>query len=150
VNTQDDNDQGNTYSEASLKHLEFLQAVIARLATDSFLMKGWALTVSAAIFGFAASHLSWPVATLGLLPALSFWFLDSYFLRQERLFRSLYNGVVSQDPAVPLFSMDPSAYRKADTWLAALFSMTLSIFYGALIITGIILIIAGLVHHGPL
>jgi hypothetical protein len=58
VNKQDDNDQGNTYSEASLKHLEFLQAVIARLATDSFLMKGWALTVSASLTSSAIGSLA--------------------------------------------------------------------------------------------
>lgn len=150
MNAHDDINHGNGYSEASLKHLEFIQAVIARLATDSFLMKGWALTVSGAIFGFAASHLSWPVATVGLLPALAFWFLDSYFLRQERLYRQLYDSVARQDPVVPLFSMNPSAYKSASSWPSAFWSVTLLVFYGALVIAGIVLIIASLVHHGSL
>jgi hypothetical protein len=150
LNAMDNVDQADGYSEAALKHLEFIQNVIARLATDSFLMKGWALTVSGAIFGFAASHLSWPVATVGLLPALSFWFLDSYFLRQERLYRSLYGCVARQDPTVPLFSMDPSAYKNVNSWPNAFYSVTLLVFYGALVIAGLILIVASLVHHGAL
>src|SRR5690242_10126113 len=86
------------YSEATwLKHLEFIQAVISRLATNSFLMKGWALTVSGALFGFAASHLSWPIAAVGMLPVVSFWYLDTYFLRQERLYRLLYSAVANKE-----------------------------------------------------
>jgi hypothetical protein len=48
---------GRPFPEAlddqQIKHLEFVQAVIIRLANDSFLMKGWALTVAGLIFGFA-------------------------------------------------------------------------------------------------
>ena len=43
---------------AWLKHLEFIQAVITRLANDSFLMKGWALTVAGAFYGFAVKGTS--------------------------------------------------------------------------------------------
>src|SRR5688572_16361539 len=75
------------------KHMDYVQAVIARLATNSFLMKGWALTVSAGLFGYAIAKASWPIALLGFLPSIGFWFLDSYYLRQERLFRCLYREV---------------------------------------------------------
>ena len=34
--------------EVVVKHLELIQAVITRLANNSFLMKGWALTVTGA------------------------------------------------------------------------------------------------------
>lgn len=149
MSTTHDGDQA-TSTEVWLKHLEFIQAVIARLANDSFLMKGWALTVSGAIFGFAASHLSWPIATVGLLPAITFWFLDSYFLRQERLYRSLYNSVARRDPSVSAFSMNPSAYKSVNTWPRALWSVTLSWFYGVLIVAGLILILASLIHRGQL
>ncbi len=64
-----------------LKHLEFIQAVIARLAGNSFLIKGWALTVTGAFYGFAVHGSDWRLAALGLLPALTFWGLDGYFLR---------------------------------------------------------------------
>jgi hypothetical protein len=68
-------------SDARIKHLEFVQAVIARQASNSFLLKGWALTVAAAFFGFVATQLHWEVALVALLPVIVFWFLDAYYLR---------------------------------------------------------------------
>ena len=94
-----------------LKHLEFIQAVITRLANDSFLMKGWALTVAGAFYGFAVKGTSWQVAAIGLMPVLVFWGLDAYFLRQERLFRGLYDQVRQRNPAVEPFSMNAAALR---------------------------------------
>jgi len=87
-----------------LKHLEFIQAVITRLANDSFLMKGWALTVTGAFYGFAVKGTSWQVAAIGLMPVLVFWGLDAYFLRQERLFRGLYDQVRQRNPAVEVLA----------------------------------------------
>jgi hypothetical protein len=127
-------------TEAWLKHLEFIQSIISRLATNSFLVKGWALTISGALFGFAASHLSWSIATVGLLPIIIFWCLDAYFLRQERLFRGLYNAVARQENDIPPFSLNPIAYQGNHSWLKVFRSKTLSLFYGTLTFAGIALI----------
>ena len=40
--------------EQKLKHLEFIQNVINRMNSNSFLIKGWAVTLIAAIFALAA------------------------------------------------------------------------------------------------
>ena len=47
---------------------------------------------------------------------ISFWGLDGYFLRQERLFRKLYNQIRSQEDAD--FSMDtrPFSEQVPDIW----------------------------------
>lgn len=42
-------------SEDQRKHLDFIQAVIARLASSSAAAKGWGLTVATAAFGFSAT-----------------------------------------------------------------------------------------------
>lgn len=77
-----------------LKHLEFIQATIARLAQNSFTYKGWAITlVSAAFTVLGQEKISHHVLLIGLLPAIGFWVLDAQFLRSERLFRCLYNDV---------------------------------------------------------
>ena len=79
--------------DKQIRHLEFIQAVIPRLANNSFLMKGWALTVAGLIFGFAVDQGSWRIAAAALLPVAGlFWGLDAYFLRQERLSRKLYDA----------------------------------------------------------
>ena len=133
-----------TPSDVLIKHLEFIQAVIARLANNSFLLKGWVLTVAGVFFGFAAGDLNRRIAAAGLLPVAAFWALDAYFLRQERLFRRLYDAVRRSDPEVELFSMDIRRYRAAvGSWWVTLLSMTLLPFYGVVLLVGLALILAG-------
>jgi hypothetical protein len=48
------------------KHLEFIQGVVTRLANNQFLIKGWSLTVAAALYGFAATHRAWQLALVGI------------------------------------------------------------------------------------
>lgn len=124
------------------KHLEFIQAIVARLANDSFLMKGWAITISGAFFGFAVERRSWRLAALALLPVLGFWFLDSYFLWQERLFRCLYDGVRKSDPQVERFSMDTTYLKRTQRWVGSFRSITLVPFYGLILLFGACIVIA--------
>jgi hypothetical protein len=126
--------------DAALKHLEFVQAVITRLANDSFLLKGWALTVAGVFYGFAAKGTNWRVAAIGLMPVVIFWGLDAYFLRQERLFRCLYDHVRRRDPEVEPFSMNASEYAgSVASWLRTLLSRTLCPFYGPVFVIGVVL-----------
>jgi len=128
-----------------LKHLEFIQAVIARIGNSSFLIKGWALTVGAAFFGVLAGRLSAPIALAGLVPLLAFWFLDGYYLWQERLFRCLYDDVRAPHSEVALMSMSTAAYSARVRLPAAIFSRTLIFFYGALVVVDLVLVIAAVV-----
>src|SRR5881296_3689006 len=73
------------------KHLEFVQNAISRMAGNSFLLKGWTVTIAAALFALAAIDSNRRFAVLALFPSLAFWGLDAYYLRQERLFRRLYD-----------------------------------------------------------
>ena len=41
-------------NEATIRHLEFIQNVITRMNTNSFLIKGWMITLVSALFVFAA------------------------------------------------------------------------------------------------
>jgi len=60
------------------KHLEFIQSIIARLAGNSFQMKGWNVALATAAIGFAVAKDSRPtLAVLAVVPALAFWFLDA-------------------------------------------------------------------------
>jgi hypothetical protein len=131
-------------SDPQIKHLEFIQTVIGRLANNSFLMKGWALTVAGLIFGVAAEQGSWRIAAAGLLPVLAFWGLDAFFLRQERLFRRLYDAVRRGDARVEPFSMDTLGHSATvSSWGATVLSNTLLLFYGVLTLLGLILIVVG-------
>lgn len=124
----------------NVKHLEFVQAIVARLANNSFFIKGWALTIGAASFGFAVNRVDWRVAAMGAFVVLGFWVLDSYYLRQERLFRHLYNHV-RRNVATEVnerFSMNLLGFASFKTVkrTRVFFSATLSVYYGVIIISG--------------
>ena len=121
--------------EAKIKHLEFIQGVVNRLASDSFRLKGWTVVLVAALFVVLARGGRIESASIGLVPVLIFWGLDGYFLWQERLFRALYDHVRNLKEADIDFSMDTGRFRtdRARTWLGATFSRTLILFYGALL-----------------
>lgn len=78
------------------KHLEFIQGAIARMAGNSFQMKSWNVALATAAIGFAVAKDSHPkAAVLAILPALTFWVLDAYYLLLERAFRDLYDKAVA-------------------------------------------------------
>ncbi len=133
-----------TLSDQQVKHLEFIQSVISRLSTDSFLMKGWAVTVAGAILGFAADHKNWGVALVGLVPVAAFWFLDVYFVRKERQFRTLYDEVRVSRAEIPLFSMNVALVenKKRHAWWQAASSVTLLPFYVFLMVVGVVIAIS--------
>ncbi|MEU3066856.1 hypothetical protein ABZ712_08035 [Streptomyces sp. NPDC006906] len=121
-------------SSDEIKHLEFIQAVVTRLANGSFLIKGWTMTVAGIFFGVAANNLSWKIATTGMIPIIGFWLLDSYYLRQERLFRKLYDDVRKPNVSVEVFSMNISPYHQQVPWGKVIRSHTVVNFYGTLLL----------------
>ena len=120
--------------EAKLKHLEFIQGIVNRLATDSFRLKGWTVVLVSALVVLLARTGRIETAHVAVVPIAAFWGLDGYFLWKERLFRDLYDHVRQLEESDIDFSMDIHAFRtnRARTWLGATFSRTLIGFYGFL------------------
>jgi hypothetical protein len=143
------------FDEARLKHLDMLQAVIGRLGTNGFVIKGWAITVAGAFFGFAVSERDWRLALASLIPTVLFWFLDSYFLRAERLFRCLFGRVRRTNTTEPFFldatgaefvASLATSERQVASLPSAAWRPTLRLLYGGLVIAAIVvaLLVAGL------
>jgi hypothetical protein len=133
--------------ENKQKHLEFIQAAVSRMASNLFLLKGWTVTLIAALFALAAKDSKPVYFLIAYIPPFMFWVLDGYFLSQERKFRSLYDHVRKLQEAAIDFSMDtaPFASISRNTWLGAMFSKTLLIYYGVL--TGAMLVVMWLLTH---
>ena len=112
------------------------------MASNLFLLKGWTITLIAALFALAAKDSDRTYFLIAYLPALMFWTLDGYFLSQERRFRALYDHVRKLEESDIDFSMDTSAFRSEgrNTWLGAMFSGTLLIYDGALVLTMVVVI----------
>lgn len=76
-----------------ITHLEMVQGIINRMASNSFMLKGWAVTLVAGIFALASKDTDKLYFLIAYIPIVVFWGLDSYYLLQERLYRALYNKV---------------------------------------------------------
>lgn len=122
--------------EKKLKHLEFLQLTITRMNVNSFLLKGWTITLVAALFALAAKDANTNYVMIAYVVIPSFWVLDGYFLSIERRYRDLYNEVAKKNEENIDFDMNHTRFDKGDrTWVSGIFSSTLLIFYGISIIT---------------
>lgn len=119
-----------------IKHLEFIQGAINRMATNSFLLKGWTVTICAAIFAVAVKGATNPhFVLIGLFPAAAFWSLDAYYLRRERLFRCLYDDIASGGVPESAFSMSTKSYEKdVKSWGKTLLAPATGLVHGTAVL----------------
>ena len=79
--------------ENKIRHLELIQGVINRMASNSFALKGWGVTLVAGIFALAGKDTNKLYFLVAYIPIIVFWGLDAYYLLQERLYCALYDKV---------------------------------------------------------
>lgn len=128
-----------------IKHLEFIQEIISRMAKNSFVLKGWAVTLVAGVFALAVKDADKLFCLIAYAPIVIFWGLDSYYLSLERRYRKLYNEVRLKNVNDIDFDLrlESQKFKKSfSSWLNCVSSKTEIFFYFplALISTGIILI----------
>ena len=148
--------------EKKLKHLEFIQNIITRMGSNSFMMKGWAVTLLSALFALAAAESNQIFALITFIPVTAFWVLDAYFLSQERRYRALYKEVAENKTEANIdFSLEANGYAiwrkykgkdnkgyRKNTWFCSMFSSPMVIFY--LVLMGTSLLVMDLVNWGLL
>lgn len=140
-------------TEERIRYLEMIQNAINSQATSSMTVTGWTVVLVSALFVLSTGDSNWVFACFAFLPVIAFWILDAYFLRRERLYRALYEKVRTQSDELAVdFSMqvgvdspkpEPKPQTKPEgSFLSAVFSKTLLLFYGIMVITiaGVILI----------
>lgn len=127
------------------KEVDLVQSIIERMGNNSFFIKGAAITLVAASILIEGNLYHYFVA---FLPWLMFWYLDAYFLRVERLYRKLYgwliaNRLVSDSYLLDIDrkSLEDRFGKTVNSQLKTMFSKTLIVFYGLLLILIILLIV---------
>lgn len=116
------------------KEIDIVQNIINRLAHNSFMVKGWAITLIVVTLLLKRNDETILVA---LIPLIAFWYLDSYFLQQERLYRELYKWIINNRLKTYELLFDMNAYRFKDnvqSRLEIMFSVTLLTFYGSIFV----------------
>lgn len=121
-------------NEEKLAYIKMIQDIITRMNHCSFLIKGWMITIFSAMLTIATS-----ITNKGdkkqiifcLVPVIIFWFLDAYYLWQERRFRCLYEEVINENDATlsnTLFDMNVTKCKKIQElkykYVSSLFSKT--------------------------
>jgi hypothetical protein len=134
--------------EYMLKEIDIVQDIIKRMAFNSFMIKGWAITlVVVTLLLKGAEYQVW----IAFIPLLVFWFLDAYFLWQERMYRKLYDWVINNRLKTDEYLFDMNAYRFKDevqSRLRIMLSITLGWFYGSIAILIIIYALVVLITKG--
>ena len=131
--------------ENKLKHLEMVQSVINRMANNSFMLKGWAVTLVAGIFVLAGKDTDKLYFLVACIPVIVLWGLDSYYLLQERLYRGLYEKVRLSEESEIDFSLRVTKEEfgnEKNKFIFCVVSITELWFYFplALVCTGIIIV----------
>ena len=119
-----------------------IQNVITRMNSNSFLLKGWSVTIFVGLFTFAnIKDVDSRFIIIALIPTIIFLILDSFFLRQERLFRHLYEDVRLENEHDFKFSMKTEKYKnkKDVSYLKVMRSITIWPCYLPLIIITLII-----------
>jgi hypothetical protein len=103
-----------------------IQAVIARLAQSSFLIKGWSVTVATALLGLSTkddyTHLAW----IAFGAVAVFAVLDARYLTLGRKYIDLYRRAVGEvaGPGVASFTLTVGEPRLGSV-LSSLFSWSI-------------------------
>lgn len=113
-----------------IEHLKLIEQVIERMARNSFMLKGWVCTLLAGISAYIKGNIPLYMFILGFLIIIVFWYFDSYYLKQGRLYRQLYDEVrLKRDTEID-FNMNPNQNENCNTCIIkVLFSKSEIIFY---------------------
>lgn len=125
------------FTEDERKHLDYLQAIITRMNTNSFQIKGFVITIVSAFIAIFASTQKVVFISISGIPILIFWLLDSFYLQQERKFRGIYNDVIGKTHInnILTYEMPVNLYKgNGCSFVEVVFSRTIFPLYFILIL----------------
>lgn len=147
---KEDSIQKKDLKEYMLKEIDIIQGIINRMASNSFIIKGWAITLIVATLLLKGNNNQTAIA---FVPLIAFWILDTFFLQAERRYIKLHKWVIKNRLKTDdfLLDMDPKRLKKdkdyedeykVDSMPKIAFSITLIAFYGSILL---ILIVYGII-----
>lgn len=135
----------NTCQDAKIEYLKMIQAVIARMSRFGFFLKGWGVTLLAAILAVASqAEQATLLIAVALVPTIIFWLLDAFFLQTEHKYRNLYDHARQLSNDQVDFDLNPHAAHivPVEPLISFVSSFTLKSFWGALLCVNVVALIA--------
>ncbi len=103
--------------EILLKEIDLIEDCIKRMASNSFLLKGWAVTVLSVLMGLMANFDNWKLGSiLAIFICIGFWYLDAVYLKLERLYTRKYNWIIQKRLITTENSFNLNPFEKS-MWL---------------------------------
>lgn len=130
-----------------IKHLEMIEAIIERMARNSFQLKGWTMTLVAAVVALASHGSNQKYILFAFIPVIGFCGLDAFYLQQERKFKQLYKNVIKKDDKDIDFNLDASLVTGTEKEMQricygnCLRSPSIWMFYGIIFIAMLVLVL---------
>ena len=128
------------------KEIDLIQNCIDRMAKNSFMLKGWSISLVAVVLALAADRLN-PIFLLCsvAIPLFCFRYLDAFFLRIERMYRKMYEYVLGERKSGNTeyqYDLNPHRFKNdVKNCFCTMLSKTLVVFYGVpLLIVSIVLL----------
>ncbi len=118
------------------KEIDLIQNCIERMTRNSFLIKGWSLTIfvtSSALLRKDVIDNTWLLFTCVIIPYFCFWQLDAFFLNTEKKYRQMYEWVLKNRKQGNLdfqYDLNPKRFGKKTSCVKTMFSRTQVVFYG--------------------
>lgn len=125
------------------KEIDIIQNCINRMASNSFLIKGWFITLILGFITFGYDKLNFIILIIiSLIITILCWISDTFFLQLERKYREKYNWVIKNRNSNSdfLYNLNPNENGMWNSnnpteikFFNVFFSKTLRFLYGTIL-----------------
>lgn len=99
------------------KEIDLIQNCINRMAQNSFVVKGWLITLVTVVLALLPDKINIDILCAVVMTAtITFWYLDAFFLKMEKLYRWKYEWVICNRMISDEYKYDLNPHNKK-MWL---------------------------------
>lgn len=119
------------------KEIDLIQACISRMAQNSFMIKGWFVSIYAVVLALLPEKVNMLLLCIALVVVnVIFWYLDGFFLRTEKIYRKIYDWILKERPQNNrelMYQLNPAKFigkiEEVESVWKVMWSKTLRWFY---------------------
>ena len=107
----------NDKKEIMFKEIDLIQSCITRMAQNSFIVKGWLVTLITVVLTLLPEKIDFGLLCITCaISILCFWFLDAFFLKTEKLYRMKYEWIIKNRMNSDAHMFDLNPYN-SEMWI---------------------------------
>lgn len=128
--------------DIKIKYLDILSEIIDRMSRNSFIIKGWSISIVVAIVTLVPDIYTEDEKSILvlLLSIIIFSLLDAKYLHLERIYRDHWNNVI-KDSNFDLVRQNINNDMKDYSYISSYLSWSIMLTYGGLLFVGVVMLI---------